>query len=347
MNNSKIFISLFVFFALALLLYLFKPFLLNIFIAALLAVATSNINVKILALTKGRQTLSAALTTLALFALFIAPFLYTATSLAGYATNFNLESVSQTIDYIKNYDFSLPQSLGFLEPNFKEFLGEIDIKIIASNIVSNLANFGKLSAKFFTDMVIILIFFFFVILYGSELISYIKDTLPMQKEDSEFILSEVANVMSVVFYSIIINIIFQGFLFALITMFYGYDGFLTGIIFAFCSLIPVVGAVLAWLPISLHEFANGNLAGAITIALYTIIVISIIADTFLKPLIIKFINSKLVKQPTKINEMLIFFAMIAGLTTFGFWGLILGPAIVTFFISTIKLYVLLRQRQVL
>ncbi|MFC2491917.1 MAG: AI-2E family transporter, partial [Campylobacter curvus] len=101
-----------------------------------------------------------------------------------------------------------------------------------------------------------------------------------------------------------------------------------------------------WAPISLYELANGNATGAIVIALYTIIVISVIADTFLKPLVIKFINDKLVKIPTKINELLIFFAMIAGITTFGFWGLILGPAIVTFFLSTIKLYVLLKERSV-
>ena len=38
--------------------------------------------------------------------------------------------------------------------------------------------------------------------------------------------------------------------------------------------------------------------------------------------------------------------MIAGISTFGFWGLILGPAIVTFFISTIKLYTLLKEHSV-
>ena len=74
--------------------------------------------------------------------------------------------------------------------------------------------------------------------------------------------------------------------------------------------------------------------------------ISIVADTFLKPIVIKFINDRLVKIPAKINELLIFFSMIAGISTFGFWGLILGPAIVTFFISTIKLYTLLKERSV-
>jgi predicted PurR-regulated permease PerM len=35
---------------------------------------------------------------------------------------------------------------------------------------------------------------------------------------------------------------------------------------------------------------------------------------------------------------MIFFAIVAGLTTFGFWGMIIGPAITTFFISFLKIY---------
>ncbi|QKF63840.1 acid membrane antigen A [Campylobacter mucosalis] len=342
--SSKIFIGFFVCFVLALLLYLFQSFLLNILIAALLAVATSNINVKILQITNGKKTLSAGLTTIVLLFLFVAPSLYAIASIVKYATNFNADTINSTIEYIKNYHFSLPVSFSFLEPSVDEFLGSLDFNKIITNAISSITGIGKLSAKFLTDMIFVLVFFFFAMLYGGELVKYLKDALPMQKEDSEFILSEVANVMSVVFYSIIINMILQGFLFSLVTMYYGYDGILTGILFAFTSLIPVVGGMLSWVPISLHQFASGDSFGAVVIAVYSVIVISIVADTFLKPLVIKFINSRLVKKPAKINELLIFFAMIAGITTFGFWGIILGPAIVTLFISTIRLYVLLRDR---
>ncbi|MCR4942314.1 MAG: AI-2E family transporter [Campylobacter sp.] len=346
MTSSKIFVGFFVCFTLALLLYLFRPFLLNIFIAALLGVALSNVNVKFLTITKGQKKLSAALTTVVLFLLFIAPLFYAITSLVTYLATFNPESVNETIEYIKHYQFSLPDAMSFLEPNLKEFLSDFDPKPLVTKVLEYATNIGKMSFKFISDLLVILIFFFFVELYGSELVCYLKNTLPLSKDDSQSILSEVANVMSVVFYSIIINMILQGFLFAIITMIYGYDGFLTGILYGFASLIPVIGGMLAWGPISAHEFASGNTGGAIVIALYTIIMISIIADTFLKPLVIKFINSKLVTKPTNLNELLIFFAMIAGIATFGFWGIIIGPAIIAFFISTIKLYVLLRERQI-
>ena len=92
-----------------------------------------------------------------------------------------------------------------------------------------------------------------------------------------------------------------------------------------------------WLPVAIYEVFTGSTGNALIIAIYSIIMISIIADTFIKPVIIKYINQKVVKTPTKVNELLIFFAIVAGLSTFGFWGMIIGPAMVTFFISLIQL----------
>jgi len=92
-----------------------------------------------------------------------------------------------------------------------------------------------------------------------------------------------------------------------------------------------------WLPVAIYEIFTGSTTNALAIAGYSIIVISIVADTFIKPVIIKYINQKVVKTPSEVNELLIFFAIVAGLSTFGFWGMIIGPAMVTFFISLIQL----------
>jgi predicted PurR-regulated permease PerM len=112
--------------------------------------------------------------------------------------------------------------------------------------------------------------------------------------------------MSVVFYSILLSAILQGALFSVIGMYFGYDGLLLGIFYGFASLIPIIGGALMWVPICALEVAHGNTTTAIIIASYSIIVISVIADTFIKPLIIKYINDKMVKTPTTVNELLIF-----------------------------------------
>ena len=43
------------------------------------------------------------------------------------------------------------------------------------------------------------------------------------------------------------------------------------------------------------------------------------------------------EQKEKINELIIFFAIIAGLATFGFWGMIIGPAITVLFLTLMKI----------
>ncbi|MCR6591427.1 acid membrane antigen A [Campylobacter insulaenigrae] len=344
MKNSKFFLISFILVVLFWVLYLFKPFLMNIAIAGLMAVSTSNINVKFLTIFKDKKVISALATTLFTLALFFIPFVYAIIELAKVATNFDINYIYNTIEYFKNYNLQLPETLSFIEPKIKEILANIDLNSISKNILTYLSSATKFGTKFLTDMVLICVFYFFANLYGSQIISYIKTIIPMQKEETQGILSEVSNVMSVVFYSMVLNAILQGVLFGIITKIYGYDAFLMGIVFCFSSLLPVVGGALIYVPVSLYEFANGNLHAALIIFLYSIITISFIADTLVKPYIIKWINNKLVKIPTQINELLIFFAMIAGISSFGFWGIILGPAILTFFISTLKLYIILKEK---
>ncbi|ECQ7467762.1 TPA: AI-2E family transporter [Campylobacter jejuni] len=347
MQNGKFFLISFILVILFLLLYLFKGFLLVIIIASLMAVATSNINAKFLNLTKGHKFLASILTTACMVLLFFAPFVYAMIELAKALKNFDINLVTQTLNYVKNYQFTLPESFNFLEPKIKEFLASIDLNSISKQILSYASSFTKSGAKFLVDMVLICVFYFFANLYGTELVIYLKSIIPIDKKELDDVLSEVGNVMAVVLYSMVIVAIFQGALFSLITMFYGYDGILMGVIFAVSSLIPAIGGALIYVPVSLYEFASNNLNSALVIFIYSVIVISFIADTLIKPLIIKWINKKLVKTPTKINELLIFLAMIAGISTFGFWGIILGPAILTFFVSTLRMYVILKDKNLI
>lgn len=347
MQNGKFFLISFILVILFLLLYLFKGFLLVIIIASLMAVATSNINAKFLNLTKGHKFLASILTTACMVLLFFAPFVYGMIELAKALKNFDINLVTQTLDYVKNYQFTLPESFNFLEPKIKEFLASIDLNSISKQILSYASSFTKSGAKFLVDMVLICVFYFFANLYGTELVIYLKSIIPIDKKELDDVLSEVGNVMAVVLYSMVIVAIFQGALFGLITMFYGYDGILMGVIFAVSSLIPAIGGALIYMPVSLYEFASNNLNSALVIFIYSVIIISFIADTLIKPLIIKWINKKLVKTPTKINELLIFLAMIAGISTFGFWGIILGPAILTFFVSTLRMYVILKDKNLI
>jgi len=342
MGNGKIFFGAIFLIVLYWILRLYEPFLLTLTIASLLSIATYSINLKLLHVTKNR-ILAALLSTLLLSVLFFGPIVYIITSIGTTVNNFDPEITEKTIAYLSSFDFKLPEPLSFLKPKIDEFFQNFDLANLTKNTLSYAAYIGKNSANFLKDMFLIIVFFFFANLYGKELVHYAKNLTPLDNKEIDLVFGEVANVMSVLFYSILITAIFEGALFAIIGIVFGYDGLLLGILYGFASLIPVIGGALMWIPICAYELARGNVIEAIIIASYSIIVISIIADTFIKPLIIKYINT-FAKVPTKINELLIFFAIIAGLSTFGFWGMILGPAITALFISILKLYELLKNR---
>lgn len=323
---------------------LYEPFLMIIAIASLLAMAMYNINFSLYRLVRNRY-LSASLSTCLLSLLLFGPLLYSLTSIGAIVNNFDFTLVERIQSYFLTLGYQLPAPLAFLQSNLDEFISKINIAQISSTALGYLGDLGKNSAGFLKDMLLIVIFFFFASLNGKDLIDYFKSVMPMDTDEMNMVFSEVTNVMSVVFYSILVSAIFQGTLFSIIAIYCGYDGLLLGIFYGFASLIPVVGGALMWVPLASLELAHGNVDTAILIASYSVIVISIIADTFVKPFIIKYIHTKVVKTTTVINELLIFFAIFAGLTTFGFWGMILGPAITTLFISLLKLYQILKEKR--
>ena len=343
MKTSKYFFIAFILFVFCWVVYLFRPFLMTMGIGILLAVATANLNIKMLEVTNGKSIISAILTTTVLLFLLLAPLGYAVIELVKYASNLNIENVQKVMSYIQNFDFNLPAWFDSIEPRIKNFIASFDYTAILKQVGVYASTIGKSSAKFIIDIGLIVVFYFFANLYGKSLMRFVKDTLPIEKSQISSIASEVRNTMSVVLYSTLATAVLQGFLFGSMVSFFKYDGFLMGILYAFASMIPIVGGTLVYIPLSLYELANGNTNSAIFIFLYSAIMISTVADNFVKPLIIKFINSKLVSSPANINELIIFFAMLAGIATFGFWGIILGPAIVTLFIALLNAYRILTE----
>ncbi|MDZ7819814.1 MAG: AI-2E family transporter [Aliarcobacter sp.] len=315
---------------------LFNPFLKSIFVSILLAVATNSLTIYLENRLKSR-ILASSFMTIGLTALFFIPILYCIFSFANFFNQVDQQILINNLNDMKDFIQKSSQDLAFLNDFLNELTSKIDVGKTVQNILSVGAYLGKNSAKFMIDMVMILIFFFFFTLYSNSISTFMKELLPIKKEDSIILFYESSNVMTVVLYSILITAIFEGFLFGFFLTFFEYDGLLFGVLYGFASLIPVVGGIIMWLPIVIYEATTNSLGNAIIIAIYSILIISIIADTFIKPMIIKYINQKVVKTPTSVNELLIFFSIVAGLSTFGFWGMIIGPAMVTFFISIMHL----------
>ena len=317
---------------------LYAPFLIVITIAALLAISTATIH-DYLEEKLHSKLFGSLLSSLLLALLFFAPLGYFLASLTIWLNHLEADTLQRVEQYIQGFIINPPEYLLFIKPYLSDSLQNVNINTITAYALSVAAKIGAFSAGFLKNAFLVIVFYFFALYNGEVIVSYLKRALQMSVEESTLLARELSAVMSVVFYSIITTAMFEGALFGIAISFMGYNGLLFGIMYGFASLIPVVGGVLMWLPFMIYEFAIGNSGYAIFIALYSVIVISIVADTFIKPLIIKWINDKLLSEnDAHLNEMVIFFAIIAGLTTFGFWGMILGPAITAFFLTILKLF---------
>jgi len=318
--------------------FLYSPFILTITIAALLAISTSNIQ-KLFEKNIKSKLLAAVLSSLLLAILFFAPLGYFLTTLTIWLNNLEPEVFLKIEKHVQDFIMSPPEFLMFLKPYADNILENLNTEKITSNVLSITATIGKFSAGFLKNSFLIIIFYFFSLYNGETIVGFLKRVIQISVHETTLLAKELSSVMSVVFYSILVTAMFEGILFGIAVSYIGYNGLLFGIMYGFASLIPVIGGVLMWLPFMLFEFSTGNNANAIFITVYSVVVISIIADTFIKPLIIKDINNRLLNEDdTKINELVIFFAIIAGLSSFGFWGMILGPAITAFFLTILKLF---------
>ena len=311
----------------------YQPFLLSITVAILLTMATFNLSEKLVLWTHSAK-ISSAISTLLLSMLLFAPIVYLGTVGVNYLTQMDNAGIKETIGTVKVFIERVP----FLKELSDQYLSDAKITEYIQDSTHYIAAFGSAGLGFMKNMFFVVVFYFFINFYGDRFFDMILALLPVSKAKGVRMIQEVSATMEVVFYSIIVTAIFEGILFGLIMGYFGFNGLFFGVIYGFASLIPIIGGVIVWAPVSLYVWTKIDSQTAIIIASYSVIMISVIADTFIKPMIINIIKEDLLKCTIQVSSIVIFFSIIAGMSTHGFWGMILGPAVTAFLIAITRVY---------
>ncbi len=328
-----------------LILWLFFPFLKSFFVALLLAMAASPLYRSIKsridrypALYSVASLVSASIVSIALSLIIFLPiaiFLYQI-----------LDNPSKTLEMIRMVGnkidspyLNLPTFLQWLSDPLYNLLTQI--RNHKDEIIAFLAGwFGsgiKTFASMLGEMAMIVIFFFFLTWYGRRLLLFLLPIIPLPRSIKRDFLDEMTIMSAVVFYTLVGVMIAQGLAFGIfIAFFEGYNPLLLGFLTGISAIIPVVGTALVWVPVAAHEYMSGNIVSAFIIALYSWAMMAFFIDNIVKLVILNFVNRSLSIGKRRINEFVIFFAIVGGLATFGFWGFILGPAIVAFAVTTLR-----------
>jgi len=318
---------------------IYQPFLLSMVVALLLTLATANLHHKLANIIDSQQISAVVLSLLLLLLLFI-PIIYIATIGVQALASMDVAIITKTTTKL----VSMSEGIPILEDWVKENLDSEEILYNIKTSTATITKAGSQGIGFIKNVFFVILFYYVLNSYAEKLFSLITSFLPMNDEEGNKILTEISSTMEIVFYSIIVTAIFEGFLFGVVISSFGFNGLLFGMIYGFASLIPFIGGAVVWVPVSLYAWNTINANSAIVIALYSIIIISIIADTFIKPMIIRYIKNDLLHSSARINELLIFFSIVAGMSSYGFWGMILGPAITAFLIAISRVYIELYGR---
>ena len=179
--------------------------------------------------------------------------------------------------------------------------------------------------NFFVSLFIFFYLTFFFLKDGEKILQHCMDAFPMKNEDESFLLSEFQKTTIATIKGTVIVALAQGFLGYLTLLLIGINGALIwGAVMALLSIIPAVGTILVWLPISLILFLNGEIMDASLLIFSGIFIIGMI-DNLLRPM--------LISKETKIPDYLILLTTIGGISIFGITGFIVGPIIASLFIS--------------
>ena len=332
-------------------LYIFNPFLKFILVAAVLSLATSHGYTAALRymdesrlpkrLKRGKRLWVSAVFTCCFLLLIFLPLIYFLTVTFNQVATLDIEKVKTTI---LDAWVGITTTIGDF-PYLESLFSQLKMKgssIINGSSIEALLRGGQNMITGAGSLVLqvtwILIFYFLFNLYGHKILHFLATLMPTNNKHEQYLYKECTGTVAVVFYGSLFNMIAQGFAFGILMLFIGdYDSLYLGVLAGFCSIIPLLGAALVYIPVVVLEFLEGNYFGGIVVIAFSWIVMGFLIDNLLRMLFIGFLK-KLFRFQYTMNEVLILLSILAGISTIGFWGLVIGPSVTALAIASANLY---------
>lgn len=102
-----------------------------------------------------------------------------------------------------------------------------------------------------------------------------------------------------------------------------------GVMMGFCSLVPVVGTALVWIPISASLLLEGRPGHGILLAALCLVIVALVDNVF---------RPWLMSGRGELSGLLVFVSVLGGIGVFGMLGVVLGPIVVATAASVLELY---------
>ena len=338
-------------FLLAASLYIFSSYLHYILVAAVLALCTSHALTALLQLfnrpsfpafiRRQRNFISATILTLFFLCLLFAPLVYFVSETYSQISDVDIENVKevtmQMVDKVVASTDRIPvvhKFLNSLKTEGFSVLKKVSMEAVYKTINGVASGAGGLVVQIGW----ILIFYFLFNLYGKQILAFAARVMPTSFEHEKYLYRECTGTVAVVFYGTLFNMLAQGLTFGVLMLFIdGYNAFYLGVLAGFCSVIPIVGAALVYIPVIALELVAGNYVNVVAILIVVWGVMGFFIDNILRIIFISNLK-RLFGFEYTMNEVLILLSILAGIASFGFWGIVIGPSVIALSLAAANLY---------
>ncbi|KAA0113057.1 AI-2E family transporter [Mycolicibacterium sp. P9-22] len=190
--------------------------------------------------------------------------------------------------------------------------------------------FGGLTAA-----IIFLYVFISLLVNGDDLRLLIRRLNPLGEEATDLYLAKMAAMVRGTVRGQFVIALAQGIAGAISIYIAGFhDGFfIFAILLSALSVIPLGGGIVT-IPFGIGLALFGNVIGGIFVIVFHVIVVTNI-DNVLRPI--------LVPKEAKLDSALMLLSVFAGITMFGFLGIVIGPVVMIVIVTTISVYLWVYQ----
>ena len=233
----------------------------------------------------------------------------------------NPEAILQQVN---DFVDTLEERLGF---NFFTPENLAVIPRAGSNILQVL---GNSVYSFVINIVVILFVLYYMLFSNDEFERAISEILPFKEENKQILAEETRLIIQANAIGIPLMAIIQGFFAYFGYLLFGVESaILYAILTAFATILPIVGTMIIWAPLSIGMMIGGDLVNGIGLFFYGFFIIGGVDN------VARFI---LQKKLADIHPLITVFGVLIGIPMFGFWGVIFGPLILSLFILFFNMY---------
>jgi predicted PurR-regulated permease PerM len=231
---------------------------------------------------------------------------------------------SDIIESIKTVIAIIEQKIG------RNIVSEEDISKLSPLIAQTLpkilgATFNTLTTVFFMYFIL-----YFMLMNARSMENMIYEYIPLRDENVKRIGKEVESMVVSNAIGIPLIAVLQGIVGLIGYLILGVqEPWFWFVVTCITAMIPVVGAALAYVPLSIVFFANGQNWQGIAMLIFGFGIIGLVDNIF---------RFWLQKKIGNIHPLVTVFGVIIGIKLFGFIGLIFGPLLISMFILLLKIY---------